>query len=98
MFLRSILILPLHPHLNSNICNDLYVCLCAADSKCLENVVVSQLHQTDSLVVSQIYFIHVKILFVSFHVTGENEVVFSMCLPDSFSSLYTFVGCGDILY
>lgn len=59
---------------------------------------VSQLHQTDSLVVSQIYFIHIKIVFVCFHVTGENEVIFSMCLPDIFPSLDTFVGFGDILY
>jgi hypothetical protein len=64
IFVRSILILPLHTHLNGNICNDLYISFCAADSKSLENILVSQLHQTDSLVVSQIYFIHMQIVFV----------------------------------
>lgn len=43
---------------------------------------VNQLHRMDSLVVRQMYFIHIKIVFVCFHVTGENGVVFSMCLPD----------------
>lgn len=93
MFLRSFLILLLPPYLNSNICNDLYISHYAGDSNCLGNIVVSQLHQTDSWVVSQIYFVHIKKMFVCFHVTGENEVVFSMCLPNiSFHPLTLSLG------